>query len=380
MKILHVSTPLSWRGGEQQLAYLIDELKDKGVDQEVLCAHGSAIEAYCKENQITCYTFNRKTLQLIPASIIHEICINDNISLIHTHDAHGHTAAVLSAMFFGNTTPLVVSRRTIFPIGTNWFSKLKYNHSSVSRIVCVSDKIREQTSDSIIEKKKIVTVHSGIDLSRVKIKHDETVFLNDLGTNLSRPFIGNIAAITEEKDFFTFVNTAEAYYKHATKGTFFIIGEGPYRTQIENYIEEKGLKNKIVLTGFRKDIPVIIRQLDCLLFTSHTEGFGTSILDAMACRIPVVATRTGGIPEIVIHGFTGLLAPVRNAEALATCLLRIAGNPLLRKKLIHRAYTHAYNFTKQKMASQTLNIYHQVLYEKSLEQIPVFQSSLMAHL
>ena len=379
MKILHVSTPLTWRGGEQQLAYLIDELKDKGVEQEVLCAHGSAVETYCKENQITCYTFNYKTLQLIPASIIREICINDNISLIHTHDAHGHTAAVLSAMIFGNTTPLVVSRRTIFPIATNWFSKLKYNHPSVSRIVCVSDKIRVQTSKSIIENEKVVTVHSGIDLLRIKTKNEKAVLLEELGTNLSRPFIGNIAAISEEKDYFTFVNTAEAYFKNSKQGTFFIVGEGPYRAHIEKYIDEKGLKDKIVLTGFRKDIPGIIRQLDCLLFTSHTEGFGTSILDAMACRIPVVATRTGGIPEIVIHGFTGLLAPVRNAEALASCLIKMADNPLLRKKLIHRAYSHVSSFTKQKMASQTLNVYQQVLYEKSLEHVPVYQPSMMAY-
>jgi glycosyltransferase involved in cell wall biosynthesis len=377
MKILHVSTPLTWRGGEQQLAYLLEELKEKGIEQEVLCADGSAVESYCHLKKITCYTFNRKNLQLVPASMINAICINDNISLIHTHDAHGHTAAVLSAMFFGNVTPLIVSRRTIFPIGTNWFSKFKYNHSSVSRIVCVSEKIREQVSKSISEKRKIVTVHSGIDFSRFKNNHEESIHLSELGTNLSRPFIGNVAAITEEKDFFTFVNTAEAYYRKEKPGTFFIVGDGPYRAQIERHIEEKGLKDKIVLTGFQKNIAGIIKQLDCFLFTSHTEGFGTSILDAMACHVPVVATRTGGIPEIVLHGHTGLLAPVKNAEALADCLIKVAGDKMLRRMLTHRANAHVYNFTKQKMALQTLDIYQQVLYEKSLGHVPDFQPSLL---
>jgi L-malate glycosyltransferase len=113
-----------------------------------------------------------------------------------------------------------------------------------------------------------------------------------------------------------------------------------------------------------------------LLFTSHSEGLGTSILDAMACNIPVVATRTGGIPEIVLHEHTGLLAPVKNAEELAECLHKIIGDSLYRRKLTHNAHTHVYNFTKQKMAILTYNIYQQVLYEKSLGHVPAFQTSL----
>ena len=379
MKILHISSPLTWRGGEQQLAYLLEELKAKGMEQEVLCAKGSAVESYCLNNNITCFTFNRKNLRIVPANIINRICLNNNIDLIHTHDSHGHTAALISALLFGNVIPLIVSRRTIFPIGQNWLSRFKYNHSSVSRIVCVSEKIKEQISNSISDNSKVVTVHSGIDVSRFKNKCDETIQISDLGTNLSHPFIGNIAAITEEKDYFTFVNTAEAYYKTGDQGTFFIIGDGPYRTQIEQYIEEKGLKDKIILTGFRNNIAAIIKQLDCLLFTSNSEGLGTSILDAMACNIPVVATRTGGIPEIVLHDNTGLLAPVKNAEELAECLHKITGDSLYRRKLIQNAHTNVYNFTKQKMAILTYDIYQQVLYEKSLGHVPAYQTSLYTY-
>ena len=376
MKILHVSTQLTWRGGEQQLAYLVGELKEKGIEQEVLCAAGSAVECFCLENHLPCYTFKRKFLQIVPAKIIQSICIHDNISLIHTHDAHAHTAAYLSAIFWGNSTPLIVSRRAIFPIGTNWFSRLKYNHSSIGRIVCVSEKIAEQAYKSIEETEKLVTVHSGIDLSRFKYNCDDSIQLSELGTNLSRPYIGNISAISEEKDFFTFVNTAEAYFNSGKSATFFIIGDGPFRTQIKKYVEDKMLTNKIVFTGFQKNISGVMKQLDCFLFTSHTEGFGTTILDAMACRIPIVATKTGGIPEIVLHGHTGLLAPVKDADALAKCLILIDENPILKNELINKAQVEVNKFTKQKMASQTIDIYLQVIYERASENIPVFQHTL----
>jgi len=378
MRILHISSPLTWRGGEQQLAYLIDELRERGIDQEVLCADGSAVESFCRNNKVTCYTFNKNILQIVSASIINEICVNDNISLIHTHDAHSHSAAVLSSMIFGNSTPIIVSRRTNFPICTNWFSKVKYNHSSVSRIVCVSEKIKEQVSKSINEKSKIVTVYSGIDLMRFKNNNVDALRLSSFGDNLTHPFIGNIAALTEEKDFFTFVNTADVYFKSTHQGTFFIIGDGPYRSQIESYISKKGLKDKIIFTGFQQNIAGIMKQLDCLLFTSHSEGLGTTILDAMACRIPVVATRTGGIPEIVINGYTGLLAPVKNADILARCLIKITRDHFYRRMLVRSANAHVYNFTKQKMALQTLDIYHQVLYERSLASVPVLQPSLLS--
>ncbi|MDP4290100.1 MAG: glycosyltransferase [Bacteroidota bacterium] len=378
MKILHVSTPLAWRGGEQQLAYLIEELNKKGIEQVVLCASGSAVEEYCTEKKIPHHTFRRKYQHFILAKIVHDICKRDNISLIHTHDAHGHTAAFISALFFGNSTPLITSRRTIFPIGTNWLSKLKYNHSSVSRIVCVSEKIRELASQTIIDKSKIVTVHSGIDLSRFRNNDEGSIHLTDFGKDLSHPFIGITAAITEEKDLFTFVNTAEEYYKSRRAGTFFIIGDGPCRPRLEKYIEEKKLEDKVILTGFQKNVTGIIKQFDCFLFTSLFEGFGTSILDAMACKIPVVATRTGGIPEIIIDGYNGLLAPVKNSDALAKCVIEITTNPFFKKKLVHRSSVYVNNFTKQKMALQTLDIYRQVIFEKSSAHVPVLRPSLSA--
>ena len=139
MKILHVSTPLTWRGGEQQLAYHLEELKEKDVEQVVLCADGSEVQKFCNSHNITCYTFNRRSLRFVPAGMINSICKKDDISLIHAHDSHSHTAALISSLLFGNVTPLIVSRRTIFPIGRNWLSRFKYNHSSVSRIVCVSE-------------------------------------------------------------------------------------------------------------------------------------------------------------------------------------------------------------------------------------------------
>ena len=71
------------------------------------------------------------------------------------------------------------------------------------------------------------------------------------------------------------------------------------------------------MTGFRKDIPKILPELDIFLFSSKTEGLGTSLLDAFACQVPVVATNAGGVPELIIHEKTGLLSPTKDPQSLA---------------------------------------------------------------
>jgi glycosyltransferase involved in cell wall biosynthesis len=142
---------------------------------------------------------------------------------------------------------------------------------------------------------------------------------------------------------------------------FFIIGEGAEREKIEMCIAQKSLQHKIILTGFRIDVADILPEVDLLLITSETEGLGTSILDAFACSVPVVATAAGGIPEIVIHQQTGLLADVRDGAGLAQNVLEVLNNQVLRNKLVAGALLHLNEFTKEYTATKTLREYHAVI-------------------
>src|ERR1035438_1996289 len=101
MKLLHVSTPLSWRGGEQQLAYLLEELPSGEVNQMVICPAGSAMEDYCRKKSVQYFSFRKKILSdLFLAKQITNVCREQNIDLVHLHDSHAHTAAVLSGLFY----------------------------------------------------------------------------------------------------------------------------------------------------------------------------------------------------------------------------------------------------------------------------------------
>lgn len=101
--------------------------------------------------------------------------------------------------------------------------------------------------------------------------------------------------------------------------------------------------------------------MDVLLFTSKEEGLGTTILDAFACKVPVVATAAGGIPEIITNEKTGLLAPVGDAQTLAHYVEKILADRNLREQLIENAWQKVKYFSKENMAKKTLEVYQSLL-------------------
>jgi len=357
--ILHISTPKSWRGGEQQLSYLHEELNTKDINQYILCRKGSEIAIRGKKkgwNIIECK--KRTAIDPVFAKKVKSICDLRNIDIIHTHDSHAHSFAVLSAILYGNKTPIVVSRRVDFAIKQTLFSKLKYNHKNVKRILCVSNAIKTLTLPDIKNKNIVKTVHSGINTDRFPFqKRDSNKLRAEFNISNSVKIIGNIAAISPHKDYFTFVNTVKKLVSMRVNAKFIIIGTGPLEEEIKEYTSKQKMEEHIIFTGFRADIPEILPELDIFLITSETEGLGTSVIDAFACKVPVVGTQAGGIPELVKHEKSGLLAPVKDAEELAFQVNRILKNEIDLEAMIESQQEILKSFTKTATAEKTLKEY-----------------------
>lgn len=364
MYILHLSTAHSWRGGEQQVAYLIAELARQGIQQQVICPNGSVLEAHCRQAGVAVEGFKKTfNLDLRFAHRLRNFCKENNVTHLHAHDSLAHTFAVLAAAFFSLRKPVIVHRRVDFPIGKNMLSKWKYNHPVVSRIVCVSDFIRKVAAPALRQPEKLAVVHSGIDLGRFATT-DNSLKTNRLRSEYKIPnnhiLVANIAAIAPHKDYFTFVNTAEKLVKNGFPATFLAIGgDGGEEKDILHLIHSKNLHDRVLLTGFRNDIAEVLPEIDLLLFTSKTEGLGTSLLDAFAAGVPVVATAAGGVSELVEHGKTGLLCKVGDAPALAKAVQQLVNDPVLQRKLAENAKAKVQHFTKEKMAEAILKIYRE---------------------
>ena len=172
---------------------------------------------------------------------------------------------------------------------------------------------------------KIEKIYSSIDLE--SYSHQSTNILRrELKFKPDSKLIGIIAALSPEKDHCTFIDMAEVLIKENSDFKFLIIGNGKLENSLKAYAAEKNLQNSVYFTGQRNDIYQILPELDVLLLTSIEEGLGSVILDAFASKVPVVATNTGGIPELVIPGETGLLAPVGDYILLAECVSKFIEN------------------------------------------------------
>ncbi len=368
MKVLQLSSAQSWRGGEQQLIYLQEELPKLGINSSIFCKKNSDLHAYCQNKNLPHTTFSGEKFTAIFQ--LANTCRKAKPQLLHAHDSHSHTTAWLALSLKLIDIPLVVSRRVDFPIGTNILSQKKYNHSAVKKIICVSKAIQKIIEPQIKEKTKLTVVHDGIDPQRFakrqpyplseKEKKQGTI-RKELNISEEQILIGNVAALAPHKDYPTFIKTAHLLLDRGIPAHFLLFGEdGGCQKEIEQRIARSPYRKRFHLMGFRKDISLLLPELDLFLFTSKTEGLGSTLLDAMYCGVPIASTSAGGIPEIVQHEKNGLLAPPRNARKLALQAERILLDKKLSKRLVEQGKQQVSLFSKTAMSQKTAEIYGQI--------------------
>lgn len=361
IKVLHLSSEKSWRGGEQQIAYLIGELTQLGVENFVALKKNSAFEKYCIQKGIPHYSlpFNN-SLDIRTAFSIKAICRKNNIGLIHLHSSKSHGIGVL-AWSLGNRTNMVLSRRVDFFPKNNWFTRWKYNHPAIKKILCVSNQICGIMKGYVSDPEKCITIHSGVDTGKPRQQQDHNLLRSEFKIPDQAILIGNTSALEGHKDYFTFIDTIAALRKKELPVKGVIIGTGSLEHPLKTYSKAKALEDCIIFAGFRNNIDRLLPGLDIFLMTSKEEGLGTSVLDAFQSEVPVIATKAGGIPEMVIHGQTGLLAPIGNATLLAGAVETLVSDVRLRNALIRNAKLKVSEFSKELTARKTLQVYEGVV-------------------
>jgi len=361
MKVLQLCAEKTWRGGEQQLAYLVEGLSRHGVETLIACEPDSPFESYCRKNGFDFIPISFRKLSGLQAAVrLKRICAHHDIHLMHAHSSRAHSAAIFSASL-GNRTPVVLSRKVIFPVKNNPISRWKYRHPAIARIIGVSEAVCAEVRPFSSSSDIVHVIHDGIDLTRFDLAGDRGDFRQAHALPPKIKAIGTVAALTEDKDLFTLLRTADRLRKDHPKAHFYLAGEGPLRENLEKEIKIRGLSDTVTLLGFITDIPAFLRDLDIFLMTSKSEGLGSSIIDAFASHLPVVATDAGGIGELVKHNTTGLLATIGDETTLANHLASLLTTPDLRRELTENALHSLHqNFTKTIMVEKTAAIYQLV--------------------
>jgi glycosyltransferase involved in cell wall biosynthesis len=207
---------------------------------------------------------------------------------------------------------------------------------------------------------RTVTVHEGIDVEHAAAA--ERVNLHEaLWLPHHAPVVGNVAALVPHKGQRYLIEAAHLVVQEVPDARFVILGEGELREQLQRQVHEHRLEKHVLLPGFRTDVLGCIKGFDLFVMSSVTEGLGTSLLDAMACGRPIVATRAGGIPEIVEDGVNGALVPPRDAASLAAAIVRALKDEGWRRRMGEAGLARVRErFTVDRMVEQTAAVYRRI--------------------
>ncbi|HMJ83590.1 MAG TPA: glycosyltransferase [Vicinamibacterales bacterium] len=360
---LHVDTARTWRGGQNQVLLTVNGLRSIG-ERAALVAHPDGeLRRRAAEGLELIPMAPRTEMDLTAAWRFSRVIKRLAPDVIHAHDPHGVAMASL-ALSLGSSTAqgraprLVASRRVDFHLKGNSFSRWKYRQ--VDAFIAASEAIRQMLVADGVPAERSVTVHEGIDVDHVvaapPVNVHEAFWLPH-----QAPVVGNVAALVPHKGQRYLVDAAHLVVQTVPDARFILLGEGELREHLQKQVHEHHLEKHVLLPGFRTDVLGCIKGFDLFVMSSVTEGLGTSLLDAMACGRPIVATRAGGIPEIVEDGVNGALVPPRDAASLAAAIVRALNDEGWRRRMGEAGLARVRErFTVDRMVEQTAAVYRRL--------------------
>jgi glycosyltransferase involved in cell wall biosynthesis len=355
MKVAHLDTGRTWRGGQQQVLLLLEGLRARGVENLLLAPEGPLLERAAAAGHRVKRWSPHGEWDLGAIGEARSELERFAPDIVHLHSAHAHTLGVFAARGAGRVG-VVVSRRVDFSVGMNPLSWIKYR-LPVDRYFCISRGVTDVMRRGGIPERRLALVPSGIRF----VTADEVSRAKDLrverGLAPGTPLIGTVAALAPHKNHLDLLRAAALVVAERPDVHFVWLGEGECRRELESEQRKLALERNVWMPGFREGARAMIPQFTVFALASYLEGLCTSIMDAQSLGVPVVATNTGGIPDLVTDGDTGRLVPPRKPEALSTALLEALAEPNRARGWAHRALTSVRAFSADHMVERSLTEY-----------------------
>jgi glycosyltransferase involved in cell wall biosynthesis len=228
-------------------------------------------------------------------------------------------------------------------------------------ILAVSQDLASYMEASGFPRRRVGVIYNGIEPGEPPDGAARTSARQMLGLDADALVVGTVARLDPVKDLGTLVTGFASLAREDTSAALVIVGDGPQRPVVEQAAVSLGIESRLRMTGARRDARALLPAFDVFVNTSTSEGVSLTILEAMAAALPVVATRVGGTPEVVVDGETGLLVPARSPESLARALAQLACAPA-RRAQFGRAGRRRLDdqFTLERMVSEYVHKYRAV--------------------
>lgn len=360
MRILQVCSARTLGGGERHVAGLANALSRRGHEVYVALAPRSPLaEKLTDVPQENIFNVRmRNALDVWSALRLARFIREQKIEVVHAHLARDYPLASLAVRRYAQ---LIITRHVLFPLSR--FHSLTLRR--VARVIAVSHAVaRALLSQRIFHERKIQVIHNGINLKRFETAQADAgdAVRARLGLR-GKLLVGSVGSLLPMKGHEDFVRAAALIARVREDVDFVIIGDAEarhreHRAQIERLIRELNLGERVRLIDWPDDLARFYAALDVYVSASHTEAFGLSIVEAMACGKPVVATATEGAQEIVDDEASGLIARVGDVRAIAGAVSRLLDDEAERVRLGARGREEAQErFSLERMIEATERVY-----------------------
>jgi glycosyltransferase involved in cell wall biosynthesis len=329
MKVLHVEGGRNLYGGAHQLLLLIEGLKGRAVENVLACRTGSELAEAARPFAEVRAIKMKGDLDVGLIHRLSRIIHETRPDIVHLHsrigaDVMGGIAARLAGV------PVVHSRRVDNP-ESRLAVALKYRLHD--RVIAISAGIERVLLSEGLPADKLRCVRDAIEITPVVECPERDWFHREFGLQTGTLTLGVVAQLIQRKGHHVLLEALPEVLARFPQVKVLFFGKGPLETELRNIVERMRLSGQVHLAGFRDDLARVLPCLDILVHPALREGLGVSLLQASCARLPIVASRVGGIPEAVRDGETGLLVEPGNPVDLAQALTRLLGDDALRQRL-----------------------------------------------
>ena len=375
--VLHIIARMNIGGPALHVAQLSSGLIQNGFEITLVAGRQADTEGdmtdLAKEYGLSFHLYQNLGARLSPwndlyvCSRLWRLMRSTSPSIVHTHTAKagalGRIAAKLARV------PIIVHTFHGHVFSGYWGPGISTIVIIIERILArlstviltVSETVRNELLQyNIAPPEKIHVLPLGLDLTEYKncsIKRGQ--FRRELDIESDVPLIGNVGRLVPIKNHHYFLMAAHLMLQSDFNGRFVIVGSGKLATELHKLSRELGIGDSVIFTGWRRDLDKIYADLDVLVNTSINEGTPFAIIEAMAARVPVVATSVGGVPDIIKSEATGYLVPGDDVHSLVDGIVCALKAP---DSMLDAAQNHVLkHHNLESMITRTVNFYSKLL-------------------
>ncbi len=371
MRVAQVNLQRDWGGAERHVALLSQGLREAGAEV-LLCCHprGGLRLAAEAAGLPCCFVTTASQMDLTAALRLSARIARFQPDVLHLHTPKDYVCGTLAARILRRPC-IVLTRHMLLKVKP----VMRRIYSGSDAVVCLSDSIRESLSRQGVPTTILNRVRSGVETNKFdtpRTRQQRDAHRHRWGAAVDDVVFGCVSRLVGGKGHECLL-AAFARASRSVRGVppnrsvlpgirLVLLGEGPLRASLENTVTQLGLNDLVHFAGICDDIPSAHSGLDALILPSFGELIPLSVLEGMASGLPVLATRVGGIPEVVEAGETGLLVEAGDIDGLTESISTLALNPDLRMRLGQCGQARVRrDFTLLSMTTGTLQVYRRIM-------------------